>query len=88
MLFKVTGIKHNLIIDNNVQAIIDCFNNYVESEKARNVQTHGFSTIYTNLRHDEIKKVLNDVVYLSFKHSKCLYISIYDGVFQEYLLIF
>ena len=80
MLFKVTGIKRNWIIDNN-EPILDCFNSYVESERARNVQTYDFSTLYTNLRHDEIKLALKDVVDLAFKHSKCPYISIYNSGF-------
>ena len=69
MLFKVTGIKRNWIIDNNAP-ILDCFNSYMESDRARNVQTYDFSTLYTNLRHDEIKVALKDVVNLAFKHSK------------------
>ena len=80
MLFKVTGIKRNWIIDNNAP-ILDCFNSYMESDRARNVQTYDFSTLYTNLRHDEIKVALKDVVNLAFKHSKCPYISIYESGF-------
>ena len=80
MLYKVTGIKRNWIIDNNAP-ILECFNSYMETDRARNVQTYDFSTLYTNLRHDEIKVALKDVVKLAFKHIKCSYISVYKSSF-------
>ena len=80
MLLKVTGIKRNWIIDNN-QPILECFNNYSNTDRARNIQTYDFSTLYTNLKHDEIKVALRDVVKLAFRHSKCNYISIYNKGF-------
>ena len=80
MIFKVTGIKRNWIINNN-EPILECFNDYLESDRARNIQTYDFSTLYTNLKHDEIKTALKDVVKLAFKHSKCNYISIYNSGF-------
>ena len=80
MLLKVTGIKRNWIIDNN-QPILECFNNYSNTDRARNIQTYHFSTLYTNLKHNEIKVALRDVVKLAFRHSKCNYISIYNKGF-------
>ena len=80
MLFKVTGMKHNRIIESNAP-LLECFNNYLESETARNIQTYDFSTLYTNLKHDEIKIALREVVKIAFKHSKCNFIAIYDKSF-------
>ena len=80
MLFKVTGIKRNWIIDSNTP-LLECLNNYMETDRARNVQTYDFSTLYTNLKHDEIKAALRHVVRLAFKHSKCNYISVYESSF-------
>ena len=81
MIMKVTGIKRNWIIDNN-EPLLECFSKYIDTDRARNIQTYDFSTLYTNLRHDEIKTALRDVVKLAFKHSKCSYISIYDKSFS------
>ena len=81
MLFKVTGIKRNWIIDSNAP-LLECFNNYLESETARNIQTYDFSTLYTNLKHDEIKIALREVLKIAFKHSKCNFIAIYDKKFR------
>ena len=80
MLVKVTGIKRNWIIDNN-QPILECCNNYSNTDRARNIQTYDFSTLYTNLKHYEIKVALRDVVTIAFRHSKCYYISIYNKGF-------
>ena len=80
MLFKVTGIKRNWIINNN-EPLLECFSNYIDNDRARNIQTYDFSTLYTKLKHDEIKMALSDVVKLAFKHSKCNFISIYESGF-------
>ena len=75
MMYKVTGIKRNWIIKNN-EPLLQCLGNYLESEIARNIQTYDFTTLYTNLKHDEIKIALTSVIKLAFKQSKCKYISI------------
>ena len=80
MLFKVTGIKCNWMIKNN-EPLLSCFDSYLESKRARNVQTYDFTTLYTKLKHNEIKVALTSVVKLSFKQSKCKFISIYDKSF-------
>lgn len=72
MIFKVTGINRNWIIDNNVP-LLNCFN----SSRGRSIETFDFTTLYTNLRHDEIKTALSSVIKLAFKHRKLNYISIY-----------
>ena len=60
---------------------MSCFDSYLESERARNVQTYDFTTLCTKLKHNEIKVALTSVVKLSFKQSKCKFISIYDKSF-------
>ena len=74
MIFKVTGINRNWIVNNNVP-IIECFDN---NSNFRNIETYDFTTLYTSLLHDEIKVALSSVVKLAFKHSKCSYIAIYN----------
>lgn len=74
MIFKVTGINRNWIIDNNVP-LLSCFN----SSRGRSIETFDFTTLYTNLRHDEIKTALSSVIKLAFKHRKLNYISIYKS---------
>ena len=81
MMYKVTGIKRNWIIKNN-EPLLQCLGNYLESERARNIQTYDFTTLYTNLKHDEIKIALTSVIKLAFKQSKCKYISIYSNSFS------
>ena len=75
MLFKVTGIKRNWIINNNAP-LLESF--YMQNERVRNIQTYDFSTLSTNLKHDEVNAALAGAVKLAFKHSKCNCISIYD----------
>ena len=53
----------------------------MESETARNIQTYDFSTLYTNLKHDEITIALREVVKIAFKHSNCNFIAIYNKSF-------
>ena len=77
MIFKVTGINRNWIIDNN-NPLLNCFTN---TDFARNIQTYDFSTLYTNLDHSDIKTALSSVIKLMFKHAKCKFISIYSKSF-------
>ena len=44
--------------------MLSCFEIYLDFERARNVQTYYFSTLHTNLKHEEIsmhnsKKISN-----------------------------
>ena len=50
MIFKVTGINRNWIIDNNTK-LLDCMSNI---DYARNIETYDFTTLYTNLDHEII----------------------------------
>ena len=75
MLLKVTGINRNWVIDNNA-LLLDCFNS---TSKGRNIETYDFTTLYTNLRHEEIKTALQSVIKLAFRHKKFNYISIYKS---------
>ena len=68
MILKVTGVNRNWIINNNTP-LLDCFNN---TDFARNIQTYDFTTLYTNLDHQNIKTALTSVIKLAFKHAKCL----------------
>ena len=77
MMFKVTGIKRNWIIQNN-QPLLDCLNDINRVSKARNIQTYDFSTLYTMLGHEDIKQALTAVVKLAFRHSKKERIAIYS----------
>ena len=78
MMFKVTGIKRNWIIQNN-QPILDSLNYINSNSKARNIQTYDFSTLYTMLGHDNIKQALTVVIKLAFKHRKKECIAIYNS---------
>ena len=50
MIFKVTGINRNWIIDNNTKWL-DCMSNI---DYARNIKAYDFTTLYTNLDHEII----------------------------------
>ena len=65
MIFKVTGIKRNWIINNN-EPILNCLNDINKLSNARNIQTYDFTTLYTNLGHDVIKMALLSVIKLAF----------------------
>ena len=78
MIFKVTGINRNWIIDNNT-LLLDSLGNV---EFARSIQTYDFTTLYTNLEHSDIKTALASVIKLAFKHAKCSKISIYEKSFR------
>ena len=77
MIFKVTGIRRNWIIENNV-SILDSLD---KIEFGRNIQTYDFTTLYTNLEHSDISTALSNVIKLAFKHAKRNFISIYDKSF-------
>ena len=62
MIFKITGINRNWIVNNNVP-IIECFDN---NSNFRNIKTYDFTTLYKSLIHDEIKVALSSVVKLAF----------------------
>ena len=43
MIFKVTGTNRNCIIKNN-EPFLECLNSYLNSERARNIQSFDFTT--------------------------------------------
>ena len=77
IIFKVTGINRNWIIDNNTK-LLDCMSNI---DYARNIETYDFTSLYTNLDHENIKSALASVITLAFRHVKCKYISVYEKSF-------
>ena len=81
MLFKVTGVKRNWIILNN-NPILEGLNYINEHSIARNVETYDFSTLYTNLKHDDIKLALRETIKLAFRRKKSKIISIYKKGFS------
>ena len=76
MIYKATGIRRNWIINDNTP-ILDCIENIGVESRARNIETYDFTTLYTNLQHQEIREALSSVLRLCFRHSKRKYISIY-----------
>ena len=82
MLFKVTGVNRNWIIQNN-QPILDTLNYINDNTVARNIQTYDFSTLYTNLDHNDIKIALRFVIKLAFRNNRIFnYISIYKNGYR------
>ena len=80
MIYKVTGINRNWIIDNNTP-ILNCTRDMSVNGRATNINTYDFTTLYTNLEHDNIKMALESVIKLGFKHSKVKCVSIYENSF-------
>ena len=57
MLFTVTGINHNWMIQNNTK-IVNCLERINTNSFARNISTYDFSTLYTKLDHSDIKTAM------------------------------
>ena len=80
MIYKVTGINRNWIINNNTP-ILECTRELSINSRASNINTYDFTTLYTNLEHKNIKLALESVIKLGFKQSRAKYISIYENSF-------
>jgi hypothetical protein len=67
------GKKHfmsnykNFWVVKNKNLVIEALNKLSDRNKAKTVATYDFSTLYTNIPHDKLKSVLNEITDFCFK---------------------
>ena len=65
----------------NNKSILDSIEYINQHSVARNIQTFDFSTLYTNLAHQDIKDSLKFTIKLAFRNSRSKFISVYEKGF-------
>ena len=66
---EFTGINRMWIIHNSV-AILDSINQINDKNKAKDIETFDFSTLFTSFPHLELKQTLTTVINKAFKGSE------------------
>ena len=61
-----SGVNSSWVIQND-KPVIDTLNKLSNRKAAKSVSTYDFSTVYTNIPHDELIKTLNSVIDFTFK---------------------
>ena len=54
-------------IVHNKEPVITAMDNVITKNKARQISTYVFSTIYTKIPHDKLKQVMNELTDFCFK---------------------
>ena len=74
-IFLFTGINHYWVSDGTEQILkdIDRLNN---RKRARNIESFDFSTLYTKIPQEDLKKKLKEIVNRAFKGGVCKYIQV------------
>jgi hypothetical protein len=68
-------IKHLWIVQSN-DTLLQEINNINKRKSARTISTYDFSSLYTNIPHDSLLRVLEGIVDFSFKGGTSKYISV------------
>jgi hypothetical protein len=75
-IYNNTGVNMMWIIDNS-NSVLDIIKEYNHNKKIDTVNTYDFSTLYTNIPHDDLKLQMKWIIEKTFynsKHSK-MYVS-------------
>ena len=73
-IFKRTGVNRMWII-NNSNDVLDKIDEYNDNKNIKNINTYDFSTLYTNIPHDDLKDKIIWVIKKAFYNKKYIYIS-------------
>ena len=63
----------------NTKPIIHSINNLNKRNTAKSLSTFDFSTLYTKIPHDKLKKVLNEIIDFAFKGGTREFIKVYNS---------
>lgn len=77
-IYKYTQVNRMWIVDNSKDVLetIDFFNN---SEKIKNINTYDFSTLYTNIPHQDLKEKITWVIEKAFTNKACIFVDDYNA---------
>ena len=70
-----TGINHFWIVNNN-NKLVEYIDRTNQRGKAKTIATYDFSSLYTNIPHDKLLSILEDIVDFGFKGGSSKYISV------------
>ena len=73
-----SGVNKFWIIQ-NTKPIIHSINNLNKRNTAKSLATFDFSTLYTKIPHDKLKKVLNEIIDFAFKGGTREFIKVYSS---------
>ena len=73
-----SGVNKFWIIQ-NTKPIIHSINNLNKRNTAKSLSTFDFSTLYTKIPHDKLKKVLNEIIDFAFKGGTREFIKVYNS---------
>ena len=73
-----SGVNKFWIIQ-NTKPIIHSINNLNKRNTAKSLATFDFSTLYTKIPHDKLKKVLNEIIDFAFKGGTREFIKVYNS---------
>ena len=67
--------SYNLFwITQNTTSITEMLDKINKQKEAKSIATYDFSTLFTNIRHDDLINQLNEIIELTFSGGKCRYI--------------
>jgi len=77
LVYSNSGINSYWIIGNSSKAhrLIDRSN---ERQNVENIATYDFSTLYTNIPHDKLKKRMENVIRSAYNGHAKKYLSVYN----------
>ena len=80
-IYKYTGVNRMWIIDNTSDILdtIDQYNDDSNTDVARNIRTYDFSTLYTNIPHEDLKQKLKWVVEKAFFTKHYIFVDDYGA---------
>ncbi len=67
-MFNNIGINFNWIISNH-KSILNDIKMLSKTKKMKNINTYDFTTLYTSIKHDEIKIALNNIIDMAFHNN-------------------
>jgi len=70
-----TGINHLWVVHNN-NKLVEYIDKTNQRGKAKTIATYDFSSLYTNIPHEKLLSVLEDIVDFGFKGGSNKYISV------------
>ena len=65
-----TGLNPMLVIDNSEEVLTAITELHNAKVDIRNIQTYDFTTLYTNIPHDDLKTKLKDIIFKVFEDNK------------------
>ena len=71
----MTGINHFWIVHNN-NKLVEYIDKTNQRGKAKTIATYDFSSLYTNIPHEKLLSVLEDIVDFAFNGGRGKYISV------------